>query len=91
MSSQFVTIITVVRGFVEMTRFFLNQEGVKFLYSERFCQDPLEAFFGQQRAKGGHNDSPTVKQFCENSVTTRTKVNSTKATTWKLPKEANQH
>ena len=44
---------------------------MKFLLSERFCQDPLEAFFGQQRSKGGRNDNPTVKQFCDNTVSLR--------------------
>lgn len=54
-----------------MSKFLLKQPGPKFLLSERFCQDPVEEFFGHQRAKGGHNDNPTVKQFCENTVSLR--------------------
>lgn len=56
---------------MEMARFLLQQEGVNFLLSERFCQDPVEEFFGHQRSKGGRNDNPTVKQFCENTVSLR--------------------
>jgi len=36
----------------------LRQPGVNF-----FTQDTVEALFGQIRAKGGHNDNPTVEQF----------------------------
>ena len=60
-----------MKAFVEMARFLLKQPGVKFLLSERFCQDPLEAFFGHQRSKGGRNDNPTVKQFCDDTVSLR--------------------
>lgn len=31
--------------------------------SERFTQDPLESFFGQQRQRGGGSDNPNVLQF----------------------------
>ena len=55
--SQIIVIndLFIVKSFLEMARarFLLQQPGVKFLLSERFCQDPLEAFFGHQRARGG--------------------------------------
>ena len=54
--------------FLEVGPFLLQQPGVKFLYSANFSQDPLELFFGQQRAKGGHNDNPMVQQFCDATV-----------------------
>ena len=60
-----------MKSFVEMTRYLLALPGVKFLLSERFCQDPLEAFFGKQRAQGGRNDNPTVHQFLKNTVSIR--------------------
>ena len=60
-----------MKSFVEMARFLLQQSDVKFLLSERFCQDPLEAFFGHQRARGGRNDNPTVQQFCKTTVSLR--------------------
>jgi hypothetical protein len=39
--------------------------------AERFCQDPLESFFGIQRSKGGRNDNPTVKEFLSNTTSIR--------------------
>lgn len=60
-----------MESFLEVGPFLLQQPGVKFLYSERFNQDPLEAFFGLQRAKGSRNDNPTVKQFCDTTVSLR--------------------
>ena len=38
---------------------------VDYILSEKLCQDPLESFFGKQRAAGGRNDNPTVQQFCK--------------------------
>jgi hypothetical protein len=49
----------------------LSIPGVQFILTEKLCQDPLESFFGKQRAAGGRNDNPTVKQFCENTVSLR--------------------
>ena len=42
-----------------------------FLLSERFNQDPLESFFGQQRARGGRSDNPNVKTFLHNAQAIR--------------------
>jgi hypothetical protein len=61
----------VVKSFVETMRYLLSESRVKFVLSERFCQDPLEYFFGNQRARGGGNDSPTVKQFIDKTVSLR--------------------
>ena len=72
--SMFIPIIIytyTVESFLEVGPFLLQQPGVKFLYSENFNQDPLEMFFGQQQAKGGRNDNPTVKQFCDATVSLR--------------------
>ena len=60
-----------VKSFVEVTRYLLSQPGVKFIFSERFCQDPLECFFGRQRSCGGRNDNPTVQQFLKSTVSLR--------------------
>ena len=54
-----------VKSFVEVTR---SQPGVKFIFSERFCQDPLECFFGRQRSCGARNDNPTVQQFLKSTL-----------------------
>ena len=54
-----------------MTELLLSLPGVEFILSEKLCQDPLESFFGKQRAAGGRNDNPTVHQFCHNTVSLR--------------------
>ena len=61
----------IVKSFVETTRYLLSEPGVKFVLSERFSQDPLESFFGNQWARGGRNDNPTVQQFIDNTVSLR--------------------
>ena len=38
-------------------------EGVNFLFSEKFSQDPLEEHFAKQRKNGSWNENPTVEQF----------------------------
>ena len=39
---------------------FLLRSGVKYVLSQKFCQDDLENYFGQQRAIGRRRDNPTV-------------------------------
>ena len=58
-----------------MTRFLLklpDNEGI-FLLSERIIlsQDPLESYFGMQRARGGRCDNPTVQNCVTNAVAIR--------------------
>ena len=50
-----------------MARYLLSQKPSLLLLSERFNQDPLESFFGQQRARGGRNDNPNVATFLHNT------------------------
>ena len=61
----------LVYGFVEMAQFLLSQKEGLCLLSERFNQDPLESFFGQQRARGGRCDNPNVKNFLYNTQAIR--------------------
>ena len=42
-----------------------------FLLSERFSQDPLENYFGQQRARGGRNEHPNLQQCLYNAAAIR--------------------
>jgi len=60
-----------VKAFVEMARFLLKLPGVKYLLSERFCQDPLEEFFSQQRVQGRRNDNPIASKFKKTTVSIR--------------------
>ena len=55
---------------IEATKFLLS-EGVEFVLSERFCQDPVEEFFGNQRKLGRRSDNPDVYKFGYNNNTIR--------------------
>ena len=67
-SQVYINLFSSVNSFVEMTQFLLSVPGVQYVLSEKLCQDPVEAFFGKQRAAGGWSDNPTVHQFCLNTV-----------------------
>jgi hypothetical protein len=54
-----------------MANYLFAIPGVQYVLSEKLCQDPLESFFGKQRAAGGRSDNPTVKEFCLNTVSLR--------------------
>ena len=43
-----------------------------YVLTERFCQDPVEEFFGKQRQLGRRSDNPDINQFGYNSNTIRT-------------------
>ena len=47
---------------IEATRFLLS-EGMDYVLTERFCQDPVEEYFGNQRKLGRRNDNPDVYSF----------------------------
>ena len=46
----------------------LQEEGAKFLLSEKFSQGPLEEHFARHRQMGGCNDNPTQAQFAQQEV-----------------------
>ena len=50
-----ITIYSVI----EVTKFLLNQ-GAEFVLTERFCQDPVEEYFGNQRKLGRRCDNPNL-------------------------------
>ncbi len=63
-----------VKSFVEMVRYLLSDidEGAElFILSERFSQDPLENYFGKQRARGGRCDNPTINDCLKSAVAIR--------------------
>ena len=61
------SISVLAHSLSEMIRYLLSNDDVKFVSTERFNQDPVEIFFVQQRARGQHNDNPSVSQFFENT------------------------
>ena len=55
---------------MELVKYFFTVEGSDkfYLLSGHLNQDPIENYFGQQRAAGGRMDNPSVKQVLENSM-----------------------
>ncbi len=59
--------LIVVNSFVELSQYLLTKHEKEslFLLSERLTQDPLENYFGQQRARGHRNENPTINSASE--------------------------
>ena len=53
---------------VKATKFLL-QEGMGYVLTERFCQDPIEEYFGSPRKIGRRSDNPDIKMFGYNDNT----------------------
>ena len=51
-----------VKSVIELTKYLLSH-GVQYVLTERFCQDPLENYFGRQRGIGQRKDNPTMRDF----------------------------
>lgn len=52
-----------VNSIVKSVKFLLENDICKYVLTERFCQDPLENYFGRQRSMGARKDNPTVRDF----------------------------
>lgn len=66
-NSSYTYFYITAHSLPEITQFLLSHERANYILTERFNQDALEIFFGQQRARGHRNDNPSVAQFMENS------------------------
>ena len=55
-------ILITTHSLIELLKFLL-QNNVKYMLTERFCQDPLENYFGRQRSMGRRRDNPNFQQF----------------------------
>ena len=53
---------------MEATKFLL-QEGMKYVLTERFCQDRIEVYFSSQRKIGRRSNNPDIKMFGYNDNT----------------------
>ena len=60
-----------VHSSIELIQYLLN-EGLPYVLTEKFCQDPLENCFGRQRAMGHRKDNPSLRDFGYNDNTIRT-------------------
>eukprot|EP00794_Sanderia_malayensis_P002699 gene2699-3120_t len=60
-----------VHSSIELVQYLLCQ-GVPYILTERFCQDPLENYFGRQRSLGHRKDNPSLRDVGYNDNTIRT-------------------
>ena len=60
-----------VYSLIDAVKFLLNHD-VQYVLTERFCQDPLENYFGRQRSMGHRKDNPSLRDFGYNDNTIRT-------------------
>ncbi len=54
-----------------MAKYLLSLDSSSFLLSEKISQDPLEHYFGKQRACGGRNEHPNLLQCVKNAPALR--------------------
>ena len=59
-----------VHSVIEAIKFPL-QEGMEFVLTEHFCQDPVEEYFGKQRKIGRRSENPDIRMFGYNNNTIR--------------------
>ncbi|KAK3920840.1 Transposable element P transposase [Frankliniella fusca] len=57
-----------VNAFIGAVKYLLKGTELKFINARVFCQDPLEQYFGKQRASGGGSHHPTVDAFQSNDI-----------------------
>ena len=72
MMFKILTLAFLVNSIIELIQYSLKLPGgIKYFLTEYVSQDCLEAFFGQQRMRGGRNDNPSVKSFLESTSSLR--------------------
>jgi hypothetical protein len=57
-----------VTSFVALTKELLAEDGVEYVLSAHFNQDPLEQYFSKQRAFGGAWENPDARAFGYNNL-----------------------
>ena len=59
-----------VHSVIDLVKFLIMHK-VSYVLTERFCQDPLENYFGKQRSSGAYKDNPALYGFGYNDTTIR--------------------
>ena len=62
----YVGLKTTTYSIVECVKFLL-QSGMPYILTERFNQDNVEEYFGEQRSMGRRSDNPNMHQFGYNA------------------------
>ena len=71
MSSQtYEGLKITVHSVIELVKFLIMHK-VLYMLTERFCQDPLENYFGRQRSSGARKSNPSLYDFGYNGNTMR--------------------
>ena len=55
-------LVMTIKSFPEAARYLLDN-GVKYVLSNKFCQDPLEEHFGRHRSLSRRNENPNLYPF----------------------------
>ena len=55
-----------VHPFHDLAKQLLSENGVDYVLSDNFNQDPLEEHFGKSRSRGGSNENPSLKEYMDN-------------------------
>ena len=63
-------LIITTKAMIECVKFLLK-EGMSYVLTERFCQDPVEEYFGAQRKIGRRSENPDFQQCLYNDNTIR--------------------
>ena len=58
-----IIVLFLVTSFLEVGPILLEDQSVQFLLTERFSQDAVESYFGDQRSRGHRNTNPNIQQF----------------------------
>ena len=69
-SQTYVGVKITVHSVIELVKFLIIHK-VSYVLTERFCQDPLENYFGKQRSSGARKDNPSLYDFGYNDNTIR--------------------
>ena len=55
-----------VHALHDLAKQLLSEDGLDYLLSDKFNQDPLQEHFGKQRPRGGSNENPSLRQYMNN-------------------------
>ena len=69
-SQTFEGVKITVHSVIELVKFLIIHK-VSYVLTERFCQDPLENYFGKQCSSGARKDNPSLYDFGYNDNTIR--------------------
>ena len=68
--AKYEAILITTHSSIELVKFLL-QNNVKYVLTERFCQHPLENYFGRQRSMERRRDNPNLQQLGYQDNTSR--------------------